>query len=130
MLLVCGLAGCSSLTNPKGSDLAGVVKRFHHDLRWKYHETAAARVNPEFRADFRDRIEELDKDLNIMDCDIRKVELDVEKKRAVIRVNLRYFKMPSTVVRDEKVEQVWKLLGDHWILMEIKGGPIEFPPQN
>ncbi len=129
LALFCGLAGCSSITNPKDSDLAGVVKRFHHDLRWKIHQEAAARVNPEFRADFMDQIQDLKKDLNITDWDVRRVELDPDNKRAVIQVSISYYLMPSTVIREEKIEQVWMKLDDHWILMKIKGGPVEFLPQ-
>ena len=115
---------------PKGDDLHGIVKRFHHNLRWKYNENAAARVDPRHAADFRDRLEDLSEDWNITAWDVRKVELEQEGKLARLRVHLKYYYLNSPVLKEEKVRQVWKLIEDQWILTEWEGGPLEVPAKD
>jgi hypothetical protein len=126
------LAGCTSLGGlgkPKDDDLYGVLKRFHHDLRWKYNEDAAARVDPRFAADFRDQLEDLTDDLSITAWDLRKADLDPATKKAAIRIQLSYYQMPSTVVRNEKIDEVWQQVEDRWLLIYWKGGPFQVPPE-
>lgn len=129
---MCGLlliaAGCASVSQPADNDLHGVVKMFHHDLRWKYFKAAAARVDPHCAHAFLDELEDSEKDLNITDWEIRDVTLSDDGNRANIRVRLKYYKIPSTVLKDETVEQVWKKINDSWTLVEQTGGPIEISP--
>jgi len=128
LALLC--AGCpASGLQPKGNDLHGVVKRFHHNLRWKYNEDAAARVDPRYSADFRDRLEDLSEDWNVTAWDVRKVELDKEGKVARLRVHLKYYYLNSPVLKEEKVREVWKLVEDQWTLTEWEGGPLKVPTE-
>ncbi len=130
------LTGCPSVSGPSPSDLRGQVDRFHHDLRWKYNNTVVKRVNPEFAEDFLDVLEDLNKDLKITDWDVRRVKIveeknekTGEKKRvARLKVHLTYYLMPSTVLHDENVKQVWEEQGGRWFLISMKGGPLTFPP--
>lgn len=122
--------GCQSGAQPKGDDLQGVVKRFHHNLRWKYNEDVAARVAPKYSSDFRDRLEDLSKDWNVTAWDVRKVEVEPEGKRAKIRVHLNYYYMNSPVVKEEKIQEVWELVDDQWILTSWQGGPLQVPPDD
>lgn len=101
-----------------------MVDRFHHDLRWQYNEDAAARVDPRRRAEFRDQLEDLSEDLSITDWKVRKVELDPQEERARLRVELRYTRLPSTVLRKETVRQTWQLINGAWLLLSWQGGPL------
>ena len=100
---------------------------FHHDLRWKYFKAAAARVDPRSSRAFLDSLEDSEKDLSITEWEIRDVTLSQDGERAKIRVRLKYFKMPSTVLQDKTIEQVWEQKNDAWVLVEQTGGPIEIP---
>ncbi len=121
-------AGCQSGAQPKGDDLQGVVKRFHHNLRWKYNEDVAARVDPKYSSDFRDHLEDLSKDWNVTAWEVRKVEVDPTETKAKIRVHLRYYYMNSPVVKEEKIHEVWELFDDQWVLTSMEGGPLKVPP--
>jgi len=121
------VGGCQSGLQPKGDDLHGVVKRFHHNLRWKYNEDAASRVAPAHSADFRDSLEDLSKDWNVTAWDVRKVEMENEGKRAKIRVHLTHYSLTSPVVQEDKIHEVWELFDDQWILTSWEGGPLKVP---
>ena len=122
------LSSCASVTAPSSKDLQGVVKRFHHDLRWKYYDAAAARVNPEHSQAFIDAVEDEKNALNISAWEIRKVELKKEGTEAWIRVKFKYYRMPSTVVQSETIEQIWRKVGEGWFLFAQEKGPFVLPP--
>ena len=94
------------------------------------------RVNPRFAEDFLDVLEDLNKDLKITAWDVRRVKIvdekdekTGEKKRiARLKVHLTYYLMPSTVLHDENVKQVWEEKKGRWFLISMKGGPLTFPP--
>ncbi|MBW1807971.1 MAG: hypothetical protein JRJ87_07215 [Deltaproteobacteria bacterium] len=113
------------MTTPSDSDLKGVVKMFHHDLRWKYIKAAAARVAPEQSADFLEKLEDIEKDLNITHLEVRSIIISKDENLATVKAKIRYFLIPSTIVKDEKIVQVWKKIGGGWFLFSQKGGPIE-----
>jgi hypothetical protein len=101
---------------------------FNHDLRWKYYKAAAAVVDRKHAADFQESLEDMGDDLNITDFEIRRVDISEDGKQATITLKLKYFQMPSTVVKKDKVIQKWKLINDHWILFSQTGGPAPLPP--
>jgi hypothetical protein len=120
---------CSSVTAPKGTDLRGMVERFHHDLRWNYRMAASERVDPRHAGEFLDLLDAKKKDLHITQCEVRRLELSQDGMKASVRVNYRYYVMPSTVVREETAKQEWRLIGKRWLLTSQEGGPFRFPPQ-
>jgi hypothetical protein len=122
------LAACASVSAPSSKDLQGVVKRFHHDLRWKYYDAAAARVNPEHSQAFLDAVEDEKNALNISTWEIRKVEMKQEGTEAKIRVRFKYYRMPSTVVQSETAEQIWRKVGEGWFLFVQEKGPFVLLP--
>lgn len=126
--LVIWLFSCASVPGADGKDLQSVVKRFHHDLRWKYYDEAAARVNPEHSQAFLDEVEDEKNALNISAWEIRKVELTQQGAEAKIRVGFKYYRMPSTVVQSETCQQIWRKVGEAWLLFEQDKGPFILPP--
>jgi hypothetical protein len=118
-------SACAGVTSPSDSDLKGIVKMYHHDLRWKYLKAAAARVDPAQSADFLEKLEDIEKDLNITHLEVRRIIMSKDENLATVRAKIRYYLIPSTVVKDEKIEQVWKKIGGGWFLFSQKGGPIE-----
>jgi hypothetical protein len=131
-LWLAGLAvwmfACASVPGANGKDLQSVVKRFHHDLRWKYYDEAAARVTPEHSQAFLDDVEDEKNALNISAWEIRKVELTKQGAEAKVRVGFKYYRMPSTVVQSETCQQIWRKVGEAWFLFEQDKGPFVLPP--
>jgi hypothetical protein len=122
------LFSCASVPGHDGKDLQSVVKRFHHDLRWKYYDAAAERVNPEHSQAFLEEVEDEKNALNISAWEIRKVELLKQGTEAKIRVGFKYYRMPSTVVQSETCEQIWRKVGAVWFLYKQVKGPFVLPP--
>jgi uncharacterized protein YdiU (UPF0061 family) len=121
---------CASVTAPKDSNLPEVVEAFHHAVRWQYNDTACARVDPRFASAFMDELEDLKDDLHITAWEIRHIDSLPDKKQAQVKIRLSYYKLPSTVIRNETIEQIWQQDKDkdRWYLLSQKNGPFEFPP--
>jgi len=122
------LFACASVPGADGKDLESVVKRFHHDLRWKYYDEAAARVDPDHSQTFLADVEDEKNELNISAWEIRKVELAKQGTEAKIRVGFKYYRMPSTVVQSQTCEQIWRKIGETWLLFVQDKGPFVLPP--
>jgi hypothetical protein len=127
MCLLATIASCASVTKPRDDNLQAVVDRFAHDLRWKYKDTATARVIPDEATAFSDRLNQQEKDLNITAWEIRKVQMAPDGQKASVTLHLSYYLMPSTVVQDEDVVQEWELRQGRWLLVSQKGGPLPVP---
>ncbi len=126
--LICLLFSCAGVSSSGSKDLQTTVKRFHHDLRWKYYDAAAARVSPEHSQAFLDTVEDEKNELNISAWEIRKVEFLKPGSEARIRVQFKYHRMPSTVIKSLTVDQVWRKVEDGWFLFEQDKGPFVLPP--
>lgn len=121
-------AACAGAPKSSAARLDEALKRFHHDLRWQYNDTAASRVDPKHAADFQDQLDAQKDDLHITAYEIRRVDIVPEGSEARVRVRLNYYKMPSTVVHEDMVRQWWKQLEGAWRLVRVEGGPLRFPP--
>lgn len=122
------LSYCATVTGPNEKDLRSVLERFHHDLRWKYNDAAAARVDPRFSAAFLDELEDIRDDLNITSWEIRQIRGIPEKRQAKVRLQITYYRLPSTVIRDQVTEQLWQQDDTRWFLVSQDDGPFSFPP--
>lgn len=120
------LCGCAA-GRPK-DDLETALNMFHHDLRWQYFKTAAARISPPYAAAFLEEMEKGEHELNIADYEIRRVDISPDGTSARVRVRLSYYRMPSTVLKDETLEQTWKKTEAGWMLIAQEGGPFVIPP--
>ncbi len=124
--LLC-LVGCASLHSSE-KDLSLVVEDFHHDLRWKYNDTAVARVDPRYSSDLLDELEAAKDLLFITGYEIRHVEPDPSNQVVKVKVLFSYYRMPSTVMKEEMAVQSWKKIDDKWFPISQEGGPFPIPP--
>ncbi len=118
---------CASLRSSEDT-LSKVVEGFHHDLRWKYNDTAVARVDPQFSADLLDELDAEKDLLFITGYEIRRVEPDPSNQLVKVKVLFSYYRMPSTVVKEELAIQAWKKIDEKWYLVSQEGGPFTLPP--
>jgi len=119
---------CAGVQNPKDDDLRVVVDRFLHDVRWQYTDTAAARVLPACSDEFQDALDDAKDDLKVTGWEIRRAE-PIPGDGVKIRLQISYYLLPSTVLKEETVEQIWKQEDKKWFLQSQAGGPFEFPPK-
>jgi hypothetical protein len=129
-VFVVGLAGCASVQKPKDQDLHGVVDTFCHNLRWQFHDLVTARVDPRYATKLLDQLDDAKEDLHITAWEIRRIEPMLQTHQAKARVQFSYYRLPSTVVRTETVEQLWQEEDGHWMMLSQTEGPFLFPPKD
>ncbi|NMB77073.1 MAG: hypothetical protein GYA21_18335 [Myxococcales bacterium] len=122
------LSGCAAAHEQTPSDLRSVVNLFHRNVRWQYSDLAAAVVRPDCRKAFLDLIEDAKDDLHITNYELRSVTPQPGTPRASVRIHMSFYRLPSTVIQNETVEQVWEQQERNWILVSQTGGPFPFPP--
>lgn len=122
------LAGCAAAHEQSPSDLRSVVNLFHRNVRWQYNELAAAVVRPDCRKAFVDLIEDAKEDVHITNYELRSVSPLPGTQRAAVRIHMSFYRLPSTVIQNEIVEQIWEQQERNWILVSQKGGPFPIPP--
>ncbi len=110
------LAACASVNKSPGSDLNAMVNQFQHDIRWRYYESATAAVDSSLAPAFQRWLDRAKEKLNVVDWEIRQIEYKETKKVAIITAIIQYYWLPSTVLEEKTVSQVWKLCGTRWLL--------------
>jgi hypothetical protein len=115
---------CTGLNKQEKDDFPAIIKRFHHNLRWKYKDQVLARIHPTQQEKFLERYDEIGEDLHITSFEIRKVKIDASKDTAKIEIILHYYQMPSTVLRKDKLFQIWSKSNGKWVLVGMEGGPL------
>ncbi|RME22048.1 MAG: hypothetical protein D6806_13600, partial [Deltaproteobacteria bacterium] len=99
------------------TDLPSVVHDYHHDLRWQYFRRAAAKVDPRFAKRFLQVLQDSEDTVHVTDWEVRDIEFLAGGRKARVRVRLRYYRMPSTVLEDSTVVQQWQETAAGWKLV-------------
>ena len=120
--------GCAT-ARPR-NDLPSIVHDYHHDLRWQYFRRAAGKVDPRFAKKFLQSLQDSEDSIHVTDWEIRDIEFAPGGKKATVRVRLRYFRMPSTVLEDSTVLQRWAETKAGWRLVRQDEQPFAFPPDD
>ncbi|WP_455903662.1 hypothetical protein [Microbacterium sp.] len=93
---------------------------YHGHLRWaRYHE-AASFIEIADREEFLGYYDELGDDYEVTDFEIEGVSYDPEAHTAVVTVAIESFRLPSTRVHTETIEETWEYNQDtrHWQIVE------------
>jgi len=122
-----GVGGCAGTQKSDRALLPQAVELFHHDLRWKYFQSMVQKVDPRFSGDLLDWLEKNKDELNVVGWEVYRLEPLPESDQMRAAVRISYFQIPSTVLKEEIVKQIWKDEGGRWILISQKGGPFAIP---
>jgi hypothetical protein len=124
-----GLAlACAAAREQSPSDLKTVANLFQRNVRWQYSDLAAAVVRADCRKAFLDLIEDAKDDVHITNYELRSITPQPGTTRATVRIQMSFYRLPSTVIQNEIVEQVWEEKEHNWTLVSQTGGPFPFPP--
>lgn len=124
--LACALAGCAGGMLSTRDELKLAIQDFNDGVRWGKVEQSAARLPIEGRAGFAERYAALEDDLEIMDYDVQRVDLDRAAERALVRVDMSWSLKRRGLVERTVVEQDWRKKGG-WMLVSarrLKGSPL------
>lgn len=100
------LTACT-LLNPLKSRQKAALDEFIYALRWQRYAVAAAAFAEAPRRSFLDQVENLHKDLSIIDVRLLRVEFSEEGRRAEVRLEMDYFLLPSATIRTLRIDQTW-----------------------
>ena len=92
------------------------------------HRTSPHGTQHQYSSDLLDELEAAKDLLFITGYEIRHVEPDPANQVMKVKVLFTYYRMPSTIVKEELALQSWKKIDDKWCLMSQQGGPFTFPP--
>jgi hypothetical protein len=106
MLLVLALAACT-LFSPLKKQRKEALDDFIYALRWQRYPEAAGFFTDEQRRNFLDRIEKLQKNLSITDVRLQRLDIMDDGRRAVARLEMDYFLLPSATLKTLRIDQTW-----------------------
>ena len=120
------LAACGG-SSARSADLVRDVHGYGNGLRWRDFPAAALRVLPARRSAFLEQREKLDEDLRIADWEMRRLEYDESRNRAVVQVEYTWLLDSHGIVHTTVSRQWWSRHGDRWIIrreVRVRGEPM------
>ena len=99
------LLGCAPIV-PPGEQFDSVTRDYLQRLRWMDWNGAARHIAEEQRDEFLERFGSL-KDLHVTDARLESVEMLPEDSRALTRIALEYYMLPSATVKTLMLRQEW-----------------------
>lgn len=114
--------GCASVAEQERpgdpEELQQQARSFHTDLRWARYEHASEVVHPAWRPTFEGIYEERGDDYEIVEMDLKSVNMVDEGFTAHIEVEQQWMELPSTVVQTERFVERWVHEDDRWLIRE------------
>lgn len=106
LVLVLALTACT-LFSPLPKQRKEALNEFIYALRWQRYPEAAGFFTDEYRRNFLDRIEKIEKDLTITDVRLQRLDIMDDGRRAVVRLEMDYFLLPSATLKTLRIDQTW-----------------------
>ncbi|MCC6220210.1 MAG: hypothetical protein IT291_03105 [Deltaproteobacteria bacterium] len=102
-------------------ELGERVTKFYEALYWQDAELAAVYVVPRQRGDFQRRAKELRAKEKLTEADVQGIEVNRESGEAKVSVHVRYYQVPSYLLKTRKEEQIWEFSAaeGEWLLREV-----------
>lgn len=113
--------GCSSVGQERGGDAEALdeeMRGFHSDLRWARYDHARNTVHDAYRPTFDGKFEERGDDYEIVDMEMKRVDLVEEGFAAVVEVEQQWYQLPSTMVEKERFVERWVYEDGRWWMRE------------
>jgi hypothetical protein len=106
--LVIPVAACSSVVRTPESVLEEHVNVFHQHLRWGRVSEASGFVEEADREAFLGAYDALGDDYEVTEYEIETIELQDDRRTAVVEVWVQWWRLPSTRVRETTYEEAWE----------------------
>ena len=128
MLLTLMLGGgCAHTKKVDLEALNKTVEGFHKRVRWKDYQLAGRYVVPERRGDFADALREHEdeRNLDVSDYELEGVEVSPDGERARVVSRMRWTRLPSPSMKDERVVSDFVYREGQWLREKQLGGPFD-----
>ena len=118
--------GLSAIRDSEG----GLVKRaekFNRMLRWQRYGLARSYLAPAIRSSYVERWTRNQGKLKVTEVEIKDVSLLAKGKRAFILVTMKWYELPSVILRETVVIQRWQSFKGLWLFVG-EGRTWQTPP--
>jgi len=105
--LAAPIAACSSVVRTPESVLEEQVNTFHQHLRWGRVGEASGYVDELEREEFLGAYDALGDDYEVTEYEIERVELQEDRRSAIVEVWVQWWQLPSTRIRETTYEETW-----------------------
>lgn len=104
------LISCSTWGKPK-NDKAGLyesVKTFNDAIRWEDYRVASTFMPPSAKDTYWEQVDELQKNVRIMEFEVREITVEPEKLRGEAYVRCQYFHTNNPKLLTRNLKQSWR----------------------
>jgi hypothetical protein len=115
LLIAVAAAGCAG-TFSKSDELTIMVREYNDGVRWGRLDQSVIHVPPEERKRFMARHAGLEDQLQILDLDMTRVDIDRSKESAEVLLDVSWMLKDRGVVEKTVVAQSWAHRDGQWIL--------------
>jgi hypothetical protein len=106
LLLILATTACTAF-NPSETQRKSALDDFMYALRWQRYQDAAAFFSSEHREAFLAQIETIQKNLNVTDVRLQRLDLKEEGRRAETRMEMDYYILPSASLKTMRIDLTW-----------------------
>ena len=120
------LSACMGLLNP-GDEISTTLHEYNDGVRWNRLDQAVIHLPPADRHRFVERHTGLDDQLEILDVEIQRVDVDRAKKSAEAQVDVTWSLKNRGLVEHTVVDQSWRSRDGQWVMEKetrVKGSPL------
>lgn len=115
VLAVFSFAACMSALTPH-DELSMILHEYNEGVRWNRLEQSVIHVPPSERRRFVDRHAGLEDELEILDVEILRMDVDRGKKTADAQVNVSWSLKSRGIVEHTVVDQAWRQREGQWLM--------------
>ena len=119
LLLGAGAAGCGGTQKPE-RQFTEDIQAFHNHMRWARYDDASTYIAEDWRWDFLGEYEELGRDFEVTEYEVRRVDHGGREGPAIVTVWVQFFRLPETRVHERTYVERWMWNDDRgiWEMVE------------
>jgi hypothetical protein len=125
-LIVFSVGGCFGGISRR-DELLIAVHEYADGIRWGKIEQSAIHLPVERRQAFAEKCGALEDELEVVDYEVQRVELDRATDAATVRVTVSWSLKRRGIIERTVVEQRWEQRGSAWVLTKqsrLRGSPL------
>jgi hypothetical protein len=124
--LVLSLGGCVGSGLSQRDEMMMAIEEFNDGIRWGSVDRSARHLPVEARKHFTDRYGAIEDEVEILDYEIQRIEVNRAAQSADVRVDISWTSKRSGILERTVVQQHWEQKGSSWVMTRqarLRGAP-------